>query len=361
MKRIFLFLLLTTASFCFGQSNYNLDDFLSNNKQLEKDVDSIYNQLSINARVSQVLMPAVGRYGMTEDSIKMLIKNEKLGGVLLLNGTKTQFKNWVETFNALNANNGNLPFLYSADAEPSLVNRKMKGSTIVPKAYQIKTVEQVQHVAETISNDLNAVGINYNFSPVVDVSNNRTVGYRGFGSNPKNIIPFSNEFIRQSQSQNIIATAKHFPGHGLVSGDTHKSLQVINGELKEIHNYPPLIENGVLSIMVAHIAVKNNSQFSTNGAPATTSSAIVTDLLRDSLNFKGLIVTDAMNMGGVARVENAAVKAIDAGCDIVLMPLNILNDFEAIKTRCESDAEYKKKVEKASKRVIRMKLCLGLM
>ena len=194
----------------------------------------------------------------------------------------------------------------------------------------------------------------------LDMALNKTVGYRGFANNPKNIVPFSQAFIIQSQNQNIISTAKHFPGHGLVSGDTHKSLQMINGELKELKYYPPLIESGVLSIMVAHIAITNNDNFNTNGLPATTSSIVVQDLLRDSLNFKGLIVTDAMNMGGVAKIENASSKAIGAGCDILLMPKNARKAHAEILHKYNTEENFKNKSNEAVKRIIRMKICLGL-
>ncbi|MGB0915214.1 MAG: glycoside hydrolase family 3 N-terminal domain-containing protein, partial [Crocinitomicaceae bacterium] len=224
----------------------------------------------------------------------------------------------------------------------------------------ITSLLEVYKVAGIISNELNDIGINYNFAPVVDMAKNKTVGYRGFGSKPENIIPYSDAFIKQTQDQNIVATAKHFPGHGLISGDTHKSLQVIDGELKELKNYPPLIENGVLSIMIAHIAVKNNEKFSTNGAPATTSRVIVTDLLRDSLGFDGLIVTDAMNMGGVSRYPNASVKAIDAGCDILLMPKNARKAHKEILAEYTANETFNARVQLAAKRVIRMKICLGL-
>lgn len=351
---------ISLASSSQDSSAYTLDSFLTTDTELDHLVDSVYNTLNDKSRVAQLLMPAVGRMGQKEDSIKSYIKNQQIGGVLLLNGTKTQFKNWSTSFEALNKQHDNLPYMYSADAEPSLVNRKMIGSTKVPKAYEIKSLKELYGVTETISNDLNDVGINYNFSPVVDVSANKTVGYRGFGSNPENIIPFSAAFIEQTQKQNIVATAKHFPGHGLITGDTHKALQVIDGDLEELKNYPPLIDSGVLSIMVAHIAVKNNERYGTNGAPATTSRAIVTNLLRDSLDFKGLIVTDAMNMGGIAKVPFAAVKAIDAGCDIILMPLNVPKAHKNILAKYLSDEEYKKKVEMATKRIIRMKICLGI-
>mgnify|MGYP006080580615 FL=1 len=338
----------------------NLDAFLLNHPDLDKKVDSVFNTLNQNEIIAQLIMPAAGRLGQHYDTIKALIRDEKIGGILLLNGTKDQFTNWVKDLNALNKTAGNLPFLYSADAEPSLVNRKIIGSKEVPRASAITTAGQVTYVAQTISNDLNDIGINYNFSPVVDMSANKTVGYRGFGTDPSNIVPFSNAFIDQSQKQNIIATAKHFPGHGLVTGDTHKSLQTIDGELKELGIYPPLIENGVLSIMIAHIAVQNNPIYDTKGMPATTSKVIVTDLLRNEMGFQGLIVTDAMNMGGVAKVPNASSRAIDAGCDILLMPLDARKSHAEISQKYISNTEFQEKVDTAAKRVIRMKICLGL-
>lgn len=354
---ILLFLFIGTTAY---SQDYSLDDYLSDNIELDKTVDSIFESLNAHDRVSQLIMPAVGRLGSPEDTIKTLVAQKKIGGVLLLNGTTEQFKNWTSTYNQMNTDLNALPFLYSADAEPSLVNRKMIGSRKVPKANQITSHDQLVETATIISEDLNEAGVNYNFAPVVDVAKNKTVGYRGFGSNPENIIPYSEEFIRTSQEHNIIATAKHFPGHGLISGDTHNSLQVINGELKELKNYPPLIESGVLSVMVAHIAIKNNNSWNTNGLPSTLSETVVTELLRDSLGFEGLIVTDALNMGGVIRFEDVSVKAIEAGCDILLMPVSASKSHAAILKKYNEQQVFKEKVNTSCKRVIRMKLCLGL-
>ena len=338
--------------------SFTINDFLSENFQLEKDVDSIFNTLSNETKVAQLLMPAVGRLGETNDLITQKIKENKIGGVLMLNGTKEEFTNWIKAYNELNPYKNNLPFLYSADAEPSLVNRKISGSTPVIKANEMKTIDEVRKYTNIISKDLNDIGINYNFSPVVDMSPNKTVGFRSFGAIPENIIPWSNAFIQETQKNGIIATAKHFPGHGLVSGDTHKSLQVIDGELKEIKNYPKLIQDGVLSIMVAHIAVQNNPKYDTKGLPSTLSPEIVTDLLRKEYNFKGLIVTDAMNMGGVSSIPNAEIKAIEAGIDIILMPLNVDKAFASILKKYSEDKNFKAKVDTASKRIVRMKLCM---
>lgn len=343
------------------QKEFKLNDFLTENKDLDAEVERVFAQLDDTAIVAQLIMPAVGRLGQTEATIKAHIRQRIIGGVLMLNGTKDEFTTWIKNFEKMNDTLGNLPFLYSADAEPSLVNRKIIGSTPVKKANEMVSIEEVRECADLISKELNAIGINYNFSPVVDMSPNKTVGFRSFGAIPANIIPWSDAFIQQTQSHNILATAKHFPGHGLVSGDTHKSLQMIDGELKEIGNYPELIKNGVLSIMVAHIGVTNNPTYETKGMPATTSETIVTSLLRGEFGFKGLIVTDAMNMGGVASIPNCEEKAIAAGCDIVLMPVDAKKAHSDILKRYRSDAAFKKKVDAASKRVIRMKIALGLL
>ncbi|NDF59633.1 MAG: glycoside hydrolase family 3 protein [Crocinitomicaceae bacterium] len=339
------------------KEKYTLKDYLSTNEQLDKDVDAIIAALNDRALVAQLIMPAVGRLGLTNEVIEKQIKDTLIGGVLMLNGTKEEFTKWISTYNEINPYSKSLPFLYSADAEPSLVNRKIIGSTPVSKANEMKDIDEVIKFTTIISKDLNAIGINYNFSPVVDMSPNKTVGFRSFGANPENIIPWSNAFIQETQKNNIIATAKHFPGHGLVSGDTHKALQMIDGELKEIGNYPKLIEDGVLSIMVAHIAVKNNPEYDTKGLPSTLSPEIVQHLLREKFNFKGLIVTDAMNMGGVNTIPNAEVKAIEAGCDIVLMPMNIEKAHASILKKVKEDAAFKAKVTAAAKRIVRMKLC----
>jgi beta-N-acetylhexosaminidase len=351
----------TKISIPVVQTSFQLTDFLSDNADLTAATEKVFASLDDTAIVAQLIMPAVGRLGQTEATIKAHIKSRIIGGVLLLNGTKTGFTSWVKMFESMNDSIGNLPFLYSADAEPSLVNRKIEGSKPVKKANELVSIDEVRTVANTISDELNAIGINYNFSPVVDMSPNKTVGFRSFGAIPANIIPWSQAFIEETQAKNIIATAKHFPGHGLVSGDTHKSLQMIDGELKEIGNYPTLIEKGVLSIMVAHIGVMNNPKYDTKGMPATTSETIVTKLLRNEYKFNGLIVTDAMNMGGVASIPNCELKAIEAGCDIALMPVDAKKAHADIIKKYNTDPTFKKKVDASAKRVIRMKIALGLL
>lgn len=350
-----------TANAQNEKQTFSLQDYMLDNARLDALVASTFAQMDDTARVAQLLMPAAGRLGESNEKIEKYIKNRLIGGVLLLNGSMESFTKMVQDFNALNVKHGGLPFLYSADAEPSLVNKKISGSTVYKKANEIKTLEEVQKSAMVISQDLKKIGINYNFAPVVDMPPNKTVGYRSIGTHEDSIVPWANEFIRVSQEQQIITTAKHFPGHGYVTGDTHEKLVFIDGDMREVKNYPPLIAQGVLSIMIAHIAVKNNEEYNTQNSPASISRKIVTDLLRNQLNFQGLIVTDAMNMGGVSSVPNASRKAVEAGGDIVLMPLDVEKSHKEILEKYRSDVEFKNQVDASVKRIIRMKYCLNLL
>ena len=203
----------------------------------------------------------------------------------LLNGTKEGFTKMVEDFDHLNEANGGLPMLYSADAEPSLIGYKIKNCAPVKKANLMVSREEVKTFARSICNDLKDIGINYNYAPVVDMSPNEVISYRAFGNNSDTAQIWSGIFIEETQKQGIVATAKHFPGHGYVIGDSHKKLVYIDGEMKEVQNYTPLINAGVLSVMVAHIAIENNPTYNTNGMPSSVSRKIVTELIKTRNEF----------------------------------------------------------------------------
>lgn len=356
---IFLFYFLLPA-FILGQK-FELNDFFEYQPSLQLEVDKVFNSLNDTLKVGQLIVPAVGRLGKTDKHVIELCEKGKIGGVLLLNGTVESFTNYVSLFDSICSANGYLPPIYSADAEPTLIKYKIKGSTPVPKTNKIKSIDKVEQVAQVISDDLNKIGITQNFAPVIDASPNEVVSNRSFGLNMDTVISFSNKFIEVTQSNGIVATAKHFPGHGYVSGDTHKKLVYIDGEMKEVVNYKPVIDNNVISVMVAHIAVKNNDQYGTNDMPATCSRKIVTDLLKDSLNFRGLVITDAMNMGGVVNVPSCGLKAVQAGCDVLLMPVNEEKDIDDILSTMNENVDFKLQVYSSVKKVIRLKICLGLL
>ena len=196
---------------------------------------------------------------------------------------------------------------------------------------------------------------------MLDISpDNAAIKNRSYGYSPDSVRKLASVFVNETQKQGVAATVKHFPGHGLVKGDTHANLVFIDGEMKEVVNYTPFIENGVISVMVGHIAVKNNPKYDTDNMPASCSPKIVKDLLRNEMGFQGIIITDAMNMGAVSKIPNADFLALLAGNDIILMPgdedMLVAQALEKMK----ADEAFRSQVYESAKRVLRLKVCLGL-
>ena len=341
---------------------FSLNDFYETNKALDDKVNTVFDDLDAKGRISQMIVVAAGTTGKPTRVVDKLILNQAVGGVLMLSGEKDHIISLVHRFDSLSMNYGNVPLIYSSDAEPSLINRKIKGTQKVPRTIELETINACDSVSKIISHELLSMGINHNYAPVVDLSpNNEAITNRTFGNDRAEVIKLASTFIRTSQQSGIIATAKHFPGHGLVSGDTHNQLVTIDGEMKELKNYIPLIDQGVLSIMVGHIAIMNNDRFHTDGLPSSCSRIIVTDLLKNELGFKGIVITDAMNMGALRKIEKASLKAIEAGCDMILMEPNEMDLIEDVFTKYQEDASFKVQIDASVKKILRLKACLNLL
>lgn len=341
---------------------YSLKSFYSDNPNLDSTVNAIVSRLNPSQKVGQLIMPAAGRWGNNYKNCEKAIKEGKVGGFIMLKGGYSEIKKLVVKYQQISKSNNQLPLIMSSDAEPSLINRKISGFPYVKPTNAITTKYSNIQAAKTINKGLNELGIHYNFAPDCDLGVNKAIiGNRSYGKDSKTIATRANEFIKYSENKGVITTAKHFPGHGLVKGDSHKNLVVIDGQLKELDTYKPLIDSGVLSIMIGHIAVKNNPKYDTKGQPSSISKTIVTDLLKKEMGFKGLVITDGMGMGGVSSIPNSISKAIEAGCDIVLMPRNILDAHKELMTKYKADKVFQKRVEDAVKKVVRMKVCLGIL
>lgn len=364
MKKTILFYFFSlTILLSFGQQKqFSLQDFYTYNIALNNKVDTIFKSLTDSERVVQMIVTSAGELGNPNKVVKKLVKQNKVGGVIYLKGTKKDHKKLISELNQIAVKNKQLPLLHSMDAEPGLLKGRIKGSQKLPNAIKIKTPKQCDSVVKIINKELLNIGVRQNFAPVVDISpNNEAIKSRSFGNDKNKVIQLSKAFIETSQKEQIIATAKHFPGHGLVKGDTHKQSVYIDGELKELDIYKPIINAGVLSIMVAHITVKNNTKYTTNGLPASCSRNIVTDLLKKELNFKGLIVTDAMNiMKAVTIIKDAPLQAAKAGCDMILMPINETSTRNQILKEMQINKDFKQQVYQSIKKIIRLKVCLGL-
>lgn len=362
LRSIFTILSFSLISGNTSAQRYELEDFFRYIPRVEAKVDSIYNSLTEEQKAGQLIMVAAGKYGKSDDFVDRMVIEGKVGGVLLLNGTKEDFTQRVDRYDSLTKVNGHLTLIYCADAEPSLIRYKIKGTSPVKNADEHRSASEVRETARTIAGDLNDIGITLDFAPVIDISTqNEAIGNRSFGSNSDSVVAWSRVFVDELQKQGVGATIKHFPGHGMVKGDTHKKLVFIDGEMTEVPNYKPFCDNSAIAVMVGHIAVQNNDKYGTNGLPSTVSRKIVTDLLRGELGFNGIVVTDAMNMGGVRDIEDRSILALKAGCDILLMPYDIDADIQAIKAEMERDPEFAKQAEVSIRRIIRYKVILGLL
>ncbi|WP_219006333.1 glycoside hydrolase family 3 N-terminal domain-containing protein [Aquimarina litoralis] len=359
---LFLFSFLLHTQVSAQSTRFSLQDFYSYDSELEYKVDSIYRSLSERQQVAQMIISSAGELGKPMATVKKLTESNSIGGVVFLKGSKKTHTESINSLNEISSKNKSLPLLFSMDAEPSLFASRIKGAKDVGKTIDIKTEAQSDAVVNTINTELRAIGVHHNYAPVLDISaKNEAIKSRSYGSNKDSVISLANQFIKCTQEGGIIATAKHFPGHGLVKGDTHKQSVYIDGPLQEVANYKKIIEDGVLSIMIAHITIQNNEKYGTNGLPSSCSRKIITGLLKEEMGFKGIIISDALNiMKAVTILDNAPLLASKAGCDLILMPQNENATINAIIAEMKKDPNYKKQVVQSVKKILRLKICAGV-
>ncbi|HEY3133228.1 MAG TPA: glycoside hydrolase family 3 N-terminal domain-containing protein [Gemmatimonadaceae bacterium] len=229
--------------------------------------------------------------------------------------------------------------LIGADLERG-AGQQFAGQTALPPLAAIGSLEDLQSVrraAAVTAREARELGINWVYAPDCDLDiepNNPIVGTRSFGSDPERVGEYAAAWIDACQAEGVLACAKHFPGHGRTTVDSHKELARVDlpaDVLRQTDLIPfrRAIERGVASVMSAHVAFPT---LDPSGAPATLSKAILTDLLRKELDFTGLVVTDALIMEGVLAggESEAVVRALDAGCDCLLYPATLAESVRAV-------------------------------
>ena len=341
------------------KKSFTLYDYYSNDSELNRLTDSIFTSLTPAQRLSRMIITSAGELGKPQSTVASLVQKEAVGGVLFLKGKSQSHKTFIDSLEKLST----LPLFYSIDAEPSLIPRRMPdvSQSFKPAAEIADSLEAYQS-GNNIGVLVKNLGFNWNYAPVIDLSTgNEAIKTRSFGSDQNDVITKAKAFVEGTRAAGVIDCIKHFPGHGLVSGDTHKKTVFIDGELKEVNTYKPLIEAGAISVMVAHITVENNAEYGTDGKPASCSRKIVTDLLRNELNFKGIIITDAMNMAAaVNEGESAPLTAAKAGNDMILMPPNeekLLNEMLAA---YNADEALQAQWDASVKRILKLAVCTGM-
>ncbi|TRO67134.1 glycoside hydrolase family 3 N-terminal domain-containing protein [Christiangramia sabulilitoris] len=322
LKFFLLFLVFTLSS--FGQTNkVSKPDFLK--YEYNTWVDSVMQTLTNREKIAQLFMvPAYSNKGGQHlEELLSLVQKEKIGGIVFMQGNPEK---QVKMMNQLQKAS-QIPLLGATDAEWGL-GMRLKQTISFPYQMALGAVQNedlIYKMGEEIARQLQRAGLHMNFAPVVDVNNNPNnpvINYRSFGEDKYNVVTKSLAYIQGMQDHNLLVTAKHFPGHGDTDTDSHLALPRINHDIKrldsiEIYPFKKVIDAGVSGIMVAHLDIPALDSTQT---PSTLSKPIVTNLLKNQLGFKGLVVSDAMNMKGVTKGNEPGIvdkDAILAGNDLI--------------------------------------------
>lgn len=271
-----------------------------------KWVDEKYKAMTLEEKVGQLFIVAAysNKDAAHEAGIENLVKTEAIGGLIFMQDLAVKQGELTNRYNKV----AKIPLLIGMDAEWGL-SMRLKEVKRFPWAMTVGAVEDNQIVKEmgnAIGEQANTMGVHFNFAPVVDVNTNPKnpiIGNRSYGSDVQNVADKGINYMLGMKEKSVLASAKHFPGHGDTSTDSHYTTPVVEHDLArlksiELAPFQKLIDAGVPAIMVAHLSVP---ALDDSGIPTTLSKKVVTDLLKNEMHFKGLIVTDALNMDGVAK------------------------------------------------------------
>lgn len=329
------------------------------------------NGMTLDEKIGQLVMTGVDGYVSDEHS-EQLISQYHVGGFVILGQNVKNTDQVLELINSLKAANtgaGNrVPLFIGVDQEGGRVSRMPGEFVRIPAAKTIGAADSEDFsykVGSLLAQEVKAFGYNVDFAPVLDINSNPknpVIGDRALSSKPEVVSRLGVETMKGIRSQNIIPVVKHFPGHGDTSVDSHTGLPVLDFDMERLRSFELLpfaeaIKNDADAVMVAHILFpKIDSQY-----PASMSESIITGILKKELSFKGLVLTDDMAMGAIAKNYDAgaaAVRSVNAGADIVL----VCHDFdrekaviEALKKAAESGEIKSERLDDSVYKILQLK------
>ena len=328
-------------------------------------------EMTIEEKVGQLIM--VGFEGtQANETIETYIRERFVGGVVLFSRNIQSPQQTAELTNELQrlaeATSHQIPLFIGIDQEGGWVIRLKEGATVLPGNMALGatgSIELAERAGEVTALELAAVGVNLNFAPVMDVNNNPqnpVIDRRSFGESPELVSRLGVAYIHGLQGNGVLGTAKHFPGHGDTTVDSHFDLPTVNHNRERIHAlelqpFRAAIDADVAAIMTAHIVYPAFDP----DRPATLSPAILTDLLREELGFDGLLITDDMEMKAIDeryRSGEAAVMAVEAGADIVMVlwtPAKQIEVFDALLSAVKSGRISQTRLDQSVERILKSK------
>jgi len=335
--------------------------FFSDDESLNKQVDRIVDALSSREMIAELIVTSCGMNGRDFESAYALVRDGYAGGVMFLGATSGEIREYTRRFTDIAARTAPLLPLFAIDGEPLLLHERITDIPRIPGAGRIRTAKQSREIALYITMVLRNLGIHVNYAPVCDYSiNQEVIGSRSFGNEYESVSLLSGVFISTTQAAHVAATAKHFPGHGTVEGDSHLKLLFVRGDPPEIPVFQSAINRGVIFIMVGHIGVQDSLHYSTEGKPSSLSHIMITHVLKEELGFNGIVITDALNMKAVGYFDTPALQALQAGSDMVLMPENEEALVDRVHYEMGMDDAFRRQIEASVRKIVRLKLLLGL-
>ena len=363
---LIIFLLSTLQlSAQYQPKNWSKSDI----KKAEKWVEEKYNSLSQNEKLGQLFIVALytNKGDNHIDEIRNIVSREQIGGLILMQDDAAKEITLVNEFQQ----KSKTPMMIGMDAEWGLYQR-IAAAHKYPWAMTLGAIQDkslIEKMSAKIAEDCHRMGINWDFAPVVDVNtnpNNPIIGNRSFGSEVKNVTQSALAYSNGLQNNNILAAIKHFPGHGDTNADSHLDLPVVSHNLNRLNEielapFKALMSKGIGGVMVAHLYVP--ALESGKGIPASVSKNIITGLLKEKFGYKGLIITDALNMGAVANKYKPGeldAMAFKAGNDIMLFSQGVAEGKRLIQKAIDNGEISQARVEESVKKILLTKYYLGL-
>ena len=332
--------------------------------------------MDINKKVGQLIVAGFDGF-VINDHIRNLITRYNVGNVILFEKncqSPEQVFKLVQELQELSMTHNGVPLFVTIDQENGIVNRIFDGVTNFPGNMAQTagaTLEETEKIAEYTGNGLKALGINFNLAPSLDVNNNPknpVIGNRSFSDSADIVAERAIYAARGYEKAGVIATAKHFPGHGDTELDSHLALPTVSHsrdrlDAAELLPFKTAIKSGIPAIMSAHIVFP---ALDDSGLPATLSKKILTDLLRNELGFEGVLMTDCMEMKAIDNLYGTVKStpiAIKAGADLICLShteATQIAAIEEVKTLLASDHELQARIEEACARVVALKKRYGI-
>lgn len=337
----------------------------ANKEAMQAWVDSVFSKMSMDERIGQTITIIARGEDTPANRRELLgyIKNQHIGGILF---SKSTPKNEATLTNYCNGES-KTPLLISLDGEWGL-SMRLSETTQFPKNMTLGAIQEdslLYLYGKEVARQCQRLGIHVNFAPSLDVNSNPlnpVIGNRSFGENPKRVAKLGILYSKGLEEHNVLSVAKHFPGHGDTSTDSHKTLPVLThnkSRLEKVEFVPfkKYIEAGLSGMMSAHLSIP---ALESSGAPTSLSKKVVSKLLQEEFGFDGLIFTDGLAMKGVSTEANMSVRALQAGNHILLGPASPTKEFNAIKAALAKGTISEEKINEACKKILMYKYILNV-